>query len=253
MKVLVTGGGGTLGRLLAPRLGTAGHDVVVTSRSEGAAPEGAELRVLDLAKGPVPTGTFDGVDTVIHAASDARRSKVVDVGGTSALMEVADRSDVVHVVYISIVGVDEHPFPYYRSKLEAEQLVEGAATPHSILRATQFHQFLDWILGSGGPIIPVFSDFEFQVIDGGVVADHLVELVAAGPQGRVPDIGGPRREKMHDMAHTWKDATGSGKVIMPVPVFGKSARAFRERRHHTPNALAGTPTWDEWLKTRYDG
>ena len=45
-----------------------------------------------------------------------------------------------------------------QTELSAEELIEAAATPHSILRATQFHEFLDWILGSGGPIIPVFSE-----------------------------------------------------------------------------------------------
>ncbi len=252
MNVLITGGRGTLGRLLTPRLAAAGHAVIVTSRSEGDVPDGVELRVIDLGAGAPPVETLEGADAVIHAASSAVRPWKVDVGGTAALIEAAKRTGLEHLVYISIVGIDEHPFGYYRAKLAAEQLIEGGGIPHTILRATQFHEFLDRILGSAGPIIPVFNGFEWQVIDGGVVADRLVELLGSDPQGRVGDIGGPRSESMHAMAHSWKELTGSGKPIMPVPLFGKSARAFRDRVHHTPNALVDTPTWDEWLEVRYD-
>jgi uncharacterized protein YbjT (DUF2867 family) len=251
MKVLVTGGRGVLGRMLTPRLGAAGHEVVVSSRKEHAVPEGPEIRVLDLTDASSTEPALDGIDTVLHAASNAARSKTVDIEGTARLLEAAERAGVGHVVYISIVGVDQHPFPYYRAKLTAEGLVSDSATPDSILRATQFHEFLDRILASGGPIIPVFRGFEFQVIDSGAVADRLVALVDAGPQGRVDDIGGPRSEPMHDMAHSWKHATGSAKAIMPIPVFGRSAQAFRSKAHHTPNTLAGTTTWDDYLAAKY--
>ena len=253
MRVLVTGGQGTLGRLLAPRLQSAGHDVVVTSRKERTPPAGVELRVLDLSSGTVDEGIFDGVDAIVHTASNPGRSKVVDVTGTQMLVGASKRAGVDHIVYISIVGIDDHPFAYYRSKLEAEEMIEAGETPNTILRATQFHQFLDRIFGSFGPIIPVFNGFEWQVVDGGAIADRLVELVDAGPQGRVTDIGGPRSEPMHDMAHSWKKAVGSAKPIMPVPVFGKSARAFRAKVHHTPNRLARSPTWDGYLASAYPG
>jgi uncharacterized protein YbjT (DUF2867 family) len=251
MNVLVTGGHGTLGRLLTPRLQAAGHYVVVASRKERTTPEGTKSIVLDLSSGTLAEDTFDGIDAVVHTASNAGRSKTVDVTGTQLLIGVAERAGLDHFVYISIVGIDDHPFAYYRSKLEAERLITDGATPSTILRATQFHQFLDRIFGSFGPIIPVFNGFEWQVIDGGAVADRLVELIDAGPQGRVEDLGGPRSEPMHDMAHSWKEAAGSGKPIMPVPVFGKSAKAFRANIHHTPSRLVGTPTWDDYLATTY--
>ena len=250
-QVLVTGGRGTLGRLLVPGLQDAGHIVIVSSRRERTPPEGAELRVLDLSSGTIGEEIFDGIDVVIHAASNAGRSKAVDVTGTELLVGAAERASVGHIIYPSIVGIDDHPFPYYRSKLEAEGLIDAGATPHTILRATQFHQFLDRIFGSFGPIIPVFRGFEWQVIDGSVVADRLVELVATEPQGRVPDIGGPRSEPMHEMAHSWREASGSGKPIMPVPNFGKSRKAFLAKAHHTPNRVEASPTWDDYLAATY--
>lgn len=250
MNVMVTGGRGTLGRLLVPRLVAAGHEVIVTSRSDRPAPAGTSLRRLDLTEEHVDPAAFDGVDTLVHAASNPARTKSVDVKGTDQLLDAAAAAEVTHLVYLSIVGIDDHPFPYYKAKLAAERLIEQHSTPHTLLRATQFHEFLDRIF-STGPLITVFPGLEFQVIDGGVVADRLVELVAAGPSGRADDIGGPQSESMRDMATSWKRATGSRKPIVRIPVFGKTARAFRERRHHTANRLAGTPTWDEWLATTY--
>lgn len=250
MVVMVTGGRGTLGRLLVPRLLAAGRDVVVTSRSQSTAPPGTTLRTLDLAEDPIDSGVLEGIDTVVHAASNPARTKRVDVGGTQRLLDAAARTGLGHVVYLSIVGIDDHPFPYYRAKAAAERSIEERSVPHTILRATQFHEFLDRIF-STGPTVTVFSGLEFQVIDGGVVADRLVELVEAGPAGRVDDMGGPRVEPMRDMATSWKRATESRKPIVPIPAFGRIGRAFRERRHHTPNAVAGTPTWSDWLAANY--
>jgi uncharacterized protein YbjT (DUF2867 family) len=250
MRVMVTGGRGTFGRLLTPLLLAAGHEVILTSRSGGPTPEGTEGRILDLSRDRLPAGVLEGVDTIIHAASNAARPISVDVRGTALLMEAGERAEVGHLIYPSIVGVDNHPFAYYRAKAAAESRVEGGGVPFTILRATQFHEFLDRIFGTG-PFIAVFPRFDFQVIDGAFVADRVVELVQAGPQGRVADLGGPRAERMHRMATTWKRATASPRPIIPLPVFGRTPRAFRQRRHHTPNVAAGSRTWDAWLVDTY--
>lgn len=249
MKVLVTGGRGSFGRLLVPRLQAAGHQVEITSRSGAPGPDGTPTRVLDLTE-PVKDDSVTGVDAIVHAASNPARSRAVDITGTASLVEAAHRAQVPHLLYISIVGIDEHPFPYYRSKIAAEERI-AQHDGHTILRATQFHEFLDRIF-STGPVVTVFRGMEFQVIDGGVVADRMVELVGAGPQGRVPDLGGPRSETMKHMATTWKTASGSRKPTLPIPALGKAARAFKAKMHHTPNRADGTPTWDDWLAQRYE-
>ena len=250
MRVMVTGGRGTLGQLLLPRLLQAGHEVVITSRSDGPAETGIERRRLDLAAPRIPPGTLDGIDTIIHAASNPSRPSTVDVQGTGLLVGTAAQTGVGHLIYPSIVGVDNHPFFYYRAKRAAEQRIEDGEVPHTIVRATQFHEFLDRIF-STGPFITVFPGFSFQVIDGGVVADQVVGLVGAGPQGRIPDLGGPHPERMRRMATTWKQAAGSRRPVAPVPVVGRTARAFRQNKHHTPNRANGTPDWDTWLEHNY--
>lgn len=241
MTTLVTGGTGTLGRLLVPRLETSGQPVIITSRKDRPG-----SRQLDLAKGTGLDAAVSGIDTIVHAATDPARSRKVDVEGTRALLEAAKAAGVGHVLYLSIVGIDDHPFPYYRSKKLAEEVVAASGVPWTILRTTQFHEFLDRIFNTG-PVITVFRGIEFQVIDGGVVADRLAELVSLGPSGRADDMGGPRAEPMRDMATSWKKATSCREPIVTIPVVGKSAAAFKARKHHTPNARRDTPTWQQWL------
>ena len=87
------------------------------------------------------------VDVIVHCASSPRKTREIDVEGTKRLLKAADRAGVSHVVFISIVGIDRNPyFPYYRMKLETERLIESSPVPGTILRATQFHEFVLGIL-----------------------------------------------------------------------------------------------------------
>src|SRR5690606_13323976 len=132
-----------------------------------------------------------GAEVIIHAASSStRRTQQVDVVGTERLLAAAHRAGVGHFIYISIVGIEQVPFPYYRYKLAAEKLVEAGGVPWSILRTTQFHNLLDLLLQllARTPfVLPVPQDLPFQPIDVGEVAALLVDAVTAGPGGRLPD------------------------------------------------------------------
>ncbi|MET0624801.1 MAG: NAD(P)H-binding protein, partial [Pyrinomonadaceae bacterium] len=154
MKVLVTGGGGALGRKLVRALTRAGHSARVMSRREpaGDATDGVEWARADLSTGEGLGAAVEGVEAVVHAASDPRRAEAVDVEGTRRLCEAARAAGVSHLVYISIVGVDEIPFGYYRRKLAAEAVIESAGVPHSILRATQFHTLVDFLLSQAARV-----------------------------------------------------------------------------------------------------
>lgn len=250
MRVMVTGGRGTFGRLLVPRLEAAGHDVVITSRSAPAGARGA-VRRLDL-RHDVEPGLLDDVDAIVHAASDPARTRTVDVAGSARLLAAAGAAGIGHVLYLSIVGVDDHPFPYYRAKVAVEELLDRSPVPHTTWRVTQFHEFLARIF-STGPVVMWSRDVGFQVIDGDEVARRTVELVEAGPVGRAPDLGGPETLSMEHLARTWRAATGTRRPVVRVPAPGAIGRAFREGRHHTANRAEGTRTWDEWLVSTYGG
>src|SRR5437763_1960170 len=100
-----------LGSRLVPELVTRGHDVRVLSRaaSPGRVPDGVRAVAGDVRTGAGLDGAFDGVDTVVHAATNPRRrAHATEVDGTRHVLEAATGAGVAHVLYVSIVGVDRH-------------------------------------------------------------------------------------------------------------------------------------------------
>src|SRR5919205_360241 len=250
MRVLVTGGTGLLGRALVRTAVGAGHAVRVLSRSARAATEGVEYAVGDIAAGSGLGAALSGVEAVIHAASDPRRPEEVDVGGTRRLVEAAGAAGVAHLVYVSIVGIDKIPVRYYRAKLEAERIVAASGVPHTVLRATQFHAFVAWLISKAARVplvLPLPSGFKFQTADEAEVAARLVRCLAEGPRGRAEDFGGPEVLALDAMAAAWMEAAGVRKRLLRLPVPGAAARAFREGANTAPNGERGPVGWREGL------
>ena len=140
--VLVTGATGVLGSYLVPRLVARGHDVRRLSRHVS----GAGAVRGDVRTGEGVDAAVAGCDTVIHAATNLRRARSTEVDGTRHVAEAAGKTGA-HLIYVSIVGVDRHRLPYYKAKWAAEQVVESSGPRWTILRATQFHDLLDRMLG----------------------------------------------------------------------------------------------------------
>ena len=231
----------------------AGHVVRVGSR--GARPEGTpagrEWARMDVQTGAELREALDGVDAVIHAASDPRRHAAVDVQGTRLLAEAARAAAVDHFVFVSIVGIDQVPFAYYRAKLQAERIVAESGLPHSILRATQFHSLVDGMLRGMArlPVLmPVPTSFRFQSVDTGETAERLVRAVADGPGGRLRDFGGPRVQTLGEMTGVWKEARGVGKRVVHLPLPGGLAAAFRGGKNTLADGDRGTVGWEDWLR-----
>jgi uncharacterized protein YbjT (DUF2867 family) len=156
-------------------------------------------------------------------------------------------------VYISIVGTDQVPFRYYRYKAAAEQLVEQSAVPWTLLRATQFHTLLDMMLTQLArlPLFVLPANLVFQPIETGEAARRLAQLALAGPQGRVPDIGGPAVLRLEAMAAAWLAARGQWRRIVPLPLPGAFGAAVRQGRLTCPDRRYGSITWAEWLSRTY--
>jgi uncharacterized protein YbjT (DUF2867 family) len=206
-EILVTGGTGLLGRQVVDGLRTAGGSARVLSRSV----RPGTVRG-DMLTGEGLERAVDGVGTIVHCASSPlRKTRQTDVGGTEHLLRAAARAGVLHIVYISIVGVDRAPYyPYYRVKLETERVVERSLVPWTILRATQFHDFVLRILQllERLPIMLVPKGFLLQPVDAGEVADRLVELALSEPAGRVPDVGGPEVRTVAELADAYLRIAG---------------------------------------------
>lgn len=255
MKILITGGTGGLGREAVRVAQAAGHTVRVASRRARPhdAPPAREWAVMDVETGAGVGEALEGVDAVIHAASDPRRHAVVDVEGTRRLVQAARAAGTAHLVYVSIVGVDAIPFGYYRSKLAAEQIVAAGGVPHSILRATQFHAFVDTMTAGAARvplILPLPTTFRFQSVDTGEAAARFVRAVEEGPAGRLPDFGGPRVLTWGQMAAPWKAARGIRKPTVHLPLPGPLAGAFRAGKN-TSTGERGTVRWEDWLTRSY--
>ena len=257
--VLLTGASGVLGRSLLSRPAAAGHRVKAMSRraavSEDAA-RGVEWLRADLATGEGLEAAVTGAETVIHAASDARGdARRTDVEGTARLLDAARRAGVRHVVYVSIVGIDRVPFPYYRHKLATEEVVRGAGVPWTICRGTQFHDFMDFLFRrmTRPPVALVPAGFRGQPIHVDEFADALWRCVAAGPAGRAPDVAGPEVLLYRNMLRTWMSAQGMRKPVLPLPIPGPIAAGFRHGHVTAPDRAVGRVTWDAWVRAKYGG
>jgi uncharacterized protein YbjT (DUF2867 family) len=242
--ILVTGGTGNLGRPTTTRLRAAGHDVRVLSRRRGPG-----LTTGDLTKATGLREALNGVDTVLHLATSRGRA---DAAQTRNLVEAMRPSGVEHLIVISIVGIDQIPLPYYRSKLETERLVEQSGLPYSVLRATQFHNLIDEVL-TAQRLLPVLlaPAVELQPIAVEDVATRLTELAAAPPAGRVPDIGGPEQHSVPDFARAWRRAAGSHRPIAPIRLPGKAFRAFANGAAMTGGTTYGQKTFADYLTDRF--
>jgi uncharacterized protein YbjT (DUF2867 family) len=255
--ILVTGGTGTLGRRLVPRLVEAGCAVRVLTRRARADQDGVHYVTGDLATGEGVETAVDGVATIVHCAGGSKG----DEDTTRTLVRAASRAGAPHLVYISVVGADRIPiatavdramFGYFGSKAAAEQVVAGSVLPWTTLRATQFHDLVLTVVRALAklPVVPAPAGFRFQPVDTDEVAARLVELALGEPAGLVPDLAGPRVYGMAELIRTYLRASHRRRPIVPVPLPGKAARAVKAGAILNPERAVGRRTWEEFLASQ---
>jgi uncharacterized protein YbjT (DUF2867 family) len=255
--ILVTGGTGTLGRHVVRRLREAGRNIRVLSRHQLVSGNGIEYVTGDLLRGEGIEPAVDGAEIIVHCAGNEKG----DEETTGNLVRTASRAGAPHFVYISVIGADRIPivsgidrmmFGYFASKLAAERIVANSGLPWTTLRAAQFH---DFILAAAQqmaklPIIPVLSGFRFQPVDPDEVASQLVNLTLGAPAGLVPEMGGPQVYSMAELLRGYLRARGKRRMMVPLWIPGKAARAFRAGRNIAPERAVGRRTWPDFLAAR---
>jgi uncharacterized protein YbjT (DUF2867 family) len=234
-----------------PELVRAGHRVRVMSRRAGPDVGGAPRAVADLATGSGAVAAMAGAHTIVHLASNPLRPRRTDVQGTQRLLAAGAKLGVRHVVYLSIVGCDANPYPYYRAKADVERLVLDGPVPGTVLRATQFHDFVPLIarmLGLG-PVLVLPKGLRGQLVDLRDVSQRLVELVDGAPAGRVRDLGGPEPLDLREALTRWYEAVGRRMPrVVRLPAVGGALRAFAAGTNLPgPEADLGTRTFAAWL------
>jgi uncharacterized protein YbjT (DUF2867 family) len=232
------------------RLLAGGHEVRVLSRHPrpASAPAGVGWVTGELLGGQGLADAVTGVGVIVHCASDPLRPRV-DVDGTRNLLRAARAAGTPHLVYISIVGVDQIPYRYYQAKLQAERLIQGSGLPWTILRATQFHQLILLVVSGLArlPVVPVPAATSFQPIDANEVADQLATLATGLPSGRVPDLGGPHIHSAADLLRAYLQAAGRRRLVLPVRLPGATFAGYRRGGHLAPDRAVGRRTWEQFL------
>jgi uncharacterized protein YbjT (DUF2867 family) len=239
-RILVTGGTGTVGKVVVQHLTEAGAQVRVLTRgrrSSGATDQ-ARYVVGDVKTGEGVTEAVTGVDTIVACTDPVDR-----------LVEAATGTGKPHLVYISIVGIDRVPFGYYQRKLADERLIADSGLPWTVLRATQFHDLVAAALRvlAAPPVMAVPAGWSFQPIDVHDVGTRLADLAQGEPAGRVPDIGGPQVLPVTELARRYLAALGKRRPVVSVSVPGRVARAYRSGDHLAPDRAVGTITFDRYL------
>lgn len=218
MKIVVIGGTGLIGSNLANRLRMSGHTVVAAAPSTG-----------------VNAVTGDGLDDALKGAD-----VVVDVSNspstedrpamkffqtvTANLINAGNRAGVKHHVALSVVGADRLPDSgYLRAKIAMEDLIKRSGVPYSILRSTQFYEFVSGIVQSGTKDGHVYIPTAlFQPISSDEVVGALSEIVVGRALNGTVEVAGPALMKMSDFVAYYLDATDDPRIIEP----NKHARYF---------------------------
>jgi uncharacterized protein YbjT (DUF2867 family) len=200
---------------------------------------------VDYTSGAGLADALAGVDAVVLATSGFR-----DTTALRAVLAAAPAS--THLVYVSIVGIDDIPMPYYAQKLAAERELTASGRPFTILRATQFHDLARTLVRALAtpPVMLVPGGLSMQPVSAADVGTRLAALATAEPAGRAPDMGGPEVLTVQDLARAYLDAAAKNRRIVPVRLRGRMMRALAAGANLTPEHADGTQTFAEFLAER---
>lgn len=211
MKVVIIGGTGLIGRKLGAILKSQGHDIVSASPSTG----------VDSVSGRGVAEALTGASVVIDVANSPsfedhavleffRRS-------TGNLLSAAKAAGVAHYLALSVVGADRiRDSGYLRAKRVQEELIESAGIPYTILRATQFFEFLDAIAESGTLADGVhLSPAKFQPVAAADVAATLAGIATASPKNGTVELAGPEAKGLAEFIRSYLSSKGDARNVIP--------------------------------------
>ncbi|MFF3562576.1 SDR family oxidoreductase [Streptomyces sp. NPDC002574] len=242
MRIAVAGGTGWVGRMVVEAVRATGDVPVVLARSAG----------VDLTTGAGLDEALHGCATVIDVSNvmttSRRKSVAFFDAATTQLLTAGARAGVGHHIALSIVGCDRVGLGYYMGKRRQEELVLSAPVPHTVLRATQFHEFAAQMLARRGPVVA--PRMRSQPVAAREVADALVRLAGGAPAGLAPDLAGPEVLEMDDMVRRLARARGERRLLVPVRLPGATGRALTGGALlPTADGPRGRQTFAEWLTT----
>jgi uncharacterized protein YbjT (DUF2867 family) len=246
MKIVVIGGTGLIGSNTVAILRQRGHEVLAASPKTGVntiTGEGLEAAlanaqvVIDLANSP----SFEDKAVLEFFQTSGRNLLPAEVA-----------AGVRHHVALSIVGIDRTSNGYFRAKVAQEKLIESSGIPYTIIRSTQFLEFLGAIADSSadGNVVKI-SPALFQPIAAEEVSAIVADVALAAPRNGIAEIAGPERAPFNEFVARYLRTAGDSRKVVSDPealYFGGPV----EERSLVPlgEARLGRIGLDEWLRRR---
>ncbi|MFF2521436.1 SDR family oxidoreductase [Streptomyces liangshanensis] len=242
MRFAVIGGTGLIGSQVVRKLNAAGHEAVPHSQSTG----------VDVISGQGLDEAASGADVVINLTNSPTFDEAsLDFFRTSMdnLLAAAEKHGVRHFVIVSIVGVDQVPqLDYYRAKALQEDILAAGPVPYSIVRATQFMEFMDATLSwttSGDtvrlPATPV------QPIAAEDVSDAVAEVASGDPLQGIRNIAGPDVFPLDELGRITLAAHPDGRSVVTDSTAGLFAAVQGDVLTARPDAHIAPTRYTDWL------
>jgi uncharacterized protein YbjT (DUF2867 family) len=245
MKIVVFGGNGLIGTKLVKNLRQLGHDVVAASRASG----------VDTLTGAGLAKAMTGAQVVVDVTNSPswKDNAVLEFFETSTrnLLAAAAAAGVGHHVALSVVGTDRLlASGYFRAKMAQENLIKASPVPYTIVRATQFFEFVGGIAESAtdGQTVRL-SPASFQPIVSDDVAAALAEVAVGAPLNGMVELAGPERVPLDKLVGRFLSATGDPRQVV-TDVHARYFGLELNDQSLTPgdNPRIGPTRFDDWLR-----
>lgn len=243
MKLLVIGGTGLVGSQVVRKLASAGHDAVAAAPGTG----------VDLITGKGLDQALEGTDVVINVANSPTFDEAsVDFFRTSMrnLLAAGQRAGVRHQVILSIVHVDQvSELVYYRAKTLQEELLRHGPTPYSIVRATQFFEFIEPTMSSTSDASTVrLPTTLIQPIASADVVDAVVRVATGPPLNGIRNVAGPDVFHLDDLGRVTLAAHHDSRTVITDDGAGVFAAVIGDVLTAGPEAQLAPTHYQDWLQ-----
>ncbi|WP_219834636.1 SDR family oxidoreductase [Paenibacillus sp. R14(2021)] len=248
MKVVIIGGTGLIGKQLTKNLREQGHEAVQASPSLG----------INSITGEGLTEAFKGADVVVDVTNSPswEDQAVLEFFETSTrnLLAAEAEAGVKHHVALSIVNTDLLPENgYFRAKTAQEVLIKSSKIPYTIVRATQFSEFVGGIvdMATEGQTVTLSSAF-FQPITSGDVAAALADFALAPAANATFELAGPDRYRLNEIARIYLKAKNDARQVVTdenYKYFGSVLKELSLVPHDNSKARIAPTHFEDWLRS----
>lgn len=242
MKIAVLGGTGLIGSRVVKVLTARGHEAAALSHSTG----------VDLVSGEGLPEALAGAEVVVNL-TDSPTYDEASIGFFETtmgnLLRTAESAGVGHAVVLSIVGADLVPdLVYYRAKVRQEDILKAGPVPYSIVRATQFFEFMDAVLSwtSDGSITRLPAT-RLQPMAADDVAEAVAEVCVGAPLRGTRDLAGPEVFPLDELGRITFAARGERRSVVTDDTAGTYAAASGDALIAKPGAVIAKTTYRDWL------